>query len=987
MIIKQRKGISLITLIITIVVVIILAAAVILMLTGNNPINNARVANLISTKDSIESAVLTYDAKVKSKVMGEKSTYQIITGENDSEEYRIIEKDSEGTLVTCEVTKNTIPITLYKIDESLFKEKIDKLPAPPNRNGAWYLDEDGHVFLVFDEDGQASNWMTNKEKKIDDATLLTFVVYKGGEIGRGVNSGKGDAGKKDNDNAIKFPPYTDSDWFAYEVNSDGDLVLTGFNSEKLKSEPNYPTTIHFPKTIDGKKVVAVKDDAFRGKNKIESLYVTEGITSIGHRAFRDCTALKEVYLPTTLTYMSHWSDGDATFYNCKSIEKITIPQYVVSNERAASNMFISSRSSIKEINFCGEVTYLGNYAFAYFDGLDSIDTTNVKMPSTITLIGDNAFNGCKGALSITVPNFVTEIGTNTFQNCSNVTEVHIPTSVKKIGNGSFQNCTSLTNIDIKADGTTIGDDTFRGCTALVNLKVTEGVTSIGHRAFRDCTALKEVYLPTTLTYMSHWNDGDATFYNCKNIEKITIPQYVVSNERAASNMFISSRSSIKEINFCGEVTYLGNYAFAYFDGLDSIDTTNVKMPSTITLIGDNAFNGCKGALSITVPNFVTEIGTNTFQNCSNVTDVHIPTSVKKIGNGSFQNCTSLTNIDIKADETTIGDDTFRGCTALVNLKVTEGVTSIGHRAFRECTALKDVYLPTTLTYMSHWSDGDATFYNCKNIEKITIPQYVVSNERAASNMFLYSNSSIKEVNFCGKITYLGNYALARFNGLTSIDLNNVKIPNTVTLIGNNAFNGCAGAKSITIPDFVTEIGTNAFQNCSNATDVHISTSVKKIGNGSFQNCTSLTNIDIKSDGTTIGDDTFRGCTALVNLNVPEGVTSVGHRAFRECTALKEVYLPTTLTYISHWTDGDATFYNCKSIEKVTVPQYIANGERRISNVFNYSKTTLKNIYLHSNVSSIASDSLNGISDATIYYKNSLPSGSPWGGSNITSQKY
>ncbi len=59
MIIKQRKGISLITLIITIVVVIILAAAVILMLTGNNLINNARVANLISTKDSIESAVLT----------------------------------------------------------------------------------------------------------------------------------------------------------------------------------------------------------------------------------------------------------------------------------------------------------------------------------------------------------------------------------------------------------------------------------------------------------------------------------------------------------------------------------------------------------------------------------------------------------------------------------------------------------------------------------------------------------------------------------------------------------------------------------------------------------------------------------------------------------------------------------------------------------------------------------------------------------------
>ena len=83
-----KKGISLITLVITIVVVIILAAAVILSLNQNNPIQNARVATVVQKKDSIESSVLMYVSSIKARTLGNLSTEQIlITDEN----YKIVD--------------------------------------------------------------------------------------------------------------------------------------------------------------------------------------------------------------------------------------------------------------------------------------------------------------------------------------------------------------------------------------------------------------------------------------------------------------------------------------------------------------------------------------------------------------------------------------------------------------------------------------------------------------------------------------------------------------------------------------------------------------------------------------------------------------------------------------------------------------------------------------------------------------------------------
>ena len=169
---KNKRGISLIVLVITIVVVIILAAAVILSLSGNNPINNARVANLDQTKDGIESSILAYTGKAQSQTLGYYTVAELLTGNRS-------ETESYG-IVGDEKTTNKDGEEIYNIDKTKFESKIDTLPSTPTANGAWYVDGDGKVYLVYDKKDELPSWAKNKDGEIDDSFLNQFIVIKDG---------------------------------------------------------------------------------------------------------------------------------------------------------------------------------------------------------------------------------------------------------------------------------------------------------------------------------------------------------------------------------------------------------------------------------------------------------------------------------------------------------------------------------------------------------------------------------------------------------------------------------------------------------------------------------------------------------------------------------------------------------------------------------------------------------------------------------------
>ena len=107
----------------------------------------------------------------------------------------------------------------------------------------------------------------------------------------------------------------------------------------------------------------------------------------------------------------------------------------------------------------------------------------------------------------------------------------------------------------------------------------------------------------------------------------------------------------------------------------------------------------------------------------------------------------------------------------------------------------------------------------------------------------------------------------------------------VTSIGDGAFYGCSGLKSVTIPSSVTSIGWEAFCNCSGLTSVTIPSSVTSIGEGVFSGCGGLTSVTIPSSVTSIGDYAFFNCSELTSVTMPSSVSSIGYCVFWGCGGL------------------------------------------------------------------------------------------------------
>ena len=314
-----------------------------------------------------------------------------------------------------------------------------------------------------------------------------------------------------------------------------------------------------------------------------------------------------------------------------------------------------------------------------------------------------------------------------------------------------------------------------------------------------------------------------------------------------------------------EITYNSSNSDQYIGSVTIPSSVSYNgVTYSATSIGNYAFDGCTGLISVTIPNTVTSIGFSAFSNCSKLISVTIGNSVTSIGSTAFRCCYKLTDVTIP-----------------------NSVTSIGEAAFNYCTSLTSVTIPNSVT-----SIGEAAFYGCSKLTKVTISNSVTSIEK---------------------------YVFYGCSGLAS-----VTIPNSVTSIGAEAFESCDGLTSVTIPNSVTSIGDMAFYDCTGLTSVIIGNSVSSIGDMAFNYCTSLTSIVVESENTTY--DSRDNCNAIIettsntliqgckNSTLPNSLTSIGDKAFYSCDGLTSVTIPNSVTSI-----GDEAFYDCDDLTSVTIP--------------------------------------------------------------------
>ena len=159
--------------------------------------------------------------------------------------------------------------------------------------------------------------------------------------------------------------------------------------------------------------------------------------------------------------------------------------------------------------------------------------------------------------------------------------------------------------------------------------------------------------------------------------------------------------------------------------------------------------------------------------------------------------------------TSIGSSAFSGCTGLTSVTIPNSVTSIGSSAFGSCSGLTSVTIPNSVT-----SIGDHPFSHCTGLTKIRVED---------------GNETYDSRENCNAIVKTATNTLIA-------GCKNSFIPNSVTSIGDKAFNGCAGLTEITIPESVTSIGEHAFGACTGLTSITIPNSVTSIGQGAFSGC-------------------------------------------------------------------------------------------------------------------------------------------------------
>jgi hypothetical protein len=191
------------------------------------------------------------------------------------------------------------------------------------------------------------------------------------------------------------------------------------------------------------------------------------------------------------------------------------------------------------------------------------------------------------------------------------------------------------------------------------------------------------------------------------------------------------------------------------------------------------------------------------------------------------------------------------------------------------------------------------------------------------------------------------------SGLTS-----VTIPNSITIIGERAFDECTGLTSITIPNSVTSIGSSAFQMCSGLTSITIPNSVMSIEYATFSRCHGLTSVTIGNSVTTIGNEAFYDCRGLTSVTIPNSVTSIGDLAFRECRSLASLTIGNSVTTI-----GEYAFEACYGLTSVTIPNSVTTIEYRAF----YRCIGITSVTIGSSVATIWNGAFYGCIDLTEMY--------------------
>lgn len=302
--------------------------------------------------------------------------------------------------------------------------------------------------------------------------------------------------------------------------------------------------------------------------------------------------------------------------------------------------------------------------------------------------------------------------------------------------------------------------------------------------------------------------------------------------------------------------------------------------------------------TLVLPSGITKIGESAFQGASSLQALVIPASVTVLGDKALYE-TGITSIDLNR-VVAVGTSMFTNCRNLISVIFPNTVDTIGNASgfFSGCNKLKSVVFNepaqiTTFPFRMFYSEASSPDSRLDSLKTVTVPSSVIDVSTAfesflgnaiechASNTVYYSQDGIlykKE----------GNSLVSLPKGISSFT-----IPETMTVIPNNMFEGCINLTSVTVLSQLTEIGNRAFYNCPISSFTFPNT-LTKIGDSAFNN-TNLTSVAFTDNAAliTLGANIFANNTLLTTANL-SSLSKLGASMFQSCAALTNITFNQTL---------------------------------------------------------------------------------------------
>ena len=620
------------------------------------------------------------------------------------------------------------------------------------------------------------------------------------------------------------------------LSSIGDSAF--YYCSKLSSIKIKDKTYEEDSIYDLSGVTTIGTSAFSSNSSAENIILSKELKKIPQYAFRNCSKLSSIELPTSLESI----DGSA--FSGTILTSITIPASV----KSIDSSMVSGVTSLTEI--------LVNEESSSYKSVDGVLYTK---SGELVIYPEG-----KTSTELVIPDGTLKL-TNTLSNKTKITKVVIPASVKEIDGNIFTGCTSLESIEVAE-----GNENFKavegvlydksGKTLLIypaaktdtEYTILDGCISLQNNSFRGNNNITTLNMPLSLetinsSAISYANKlvninmnekatkiADNAFKSCSNLKNITYPNTIESIGDYAFNS-----TKITTLNIPQTVKSIGKNAFA---GCSSI-TSEVVIPEGITTINEYTFSGCSKIPSIKIPEGVTELGANAFYNCSSLKEIEIPSTVNKLGDYVFASCSSISEISIPKGVAEIPNNAFRYCGSLASVKLPEGITTIGKEAFYACSSLSTINIPSTVTILK-----EDTFYNCYELDNVELP----SNLQTMEEGVFYN---------CRKLT-------------------SIKIPKSVKTIGASMLRNCSKLSEVIIYSKDAEFGKTVFG--KNSTDLTVygyagSTAETYANDNSVKFVPFTSKVTFKADDIEIDE---QGVAEGKTINAPqapvkEGYTFVG----------------------------------------------------------------------------------------------------------------